>query len=159
MTSNLGAAASETNSIGFGNLERSGEDDKAMKEFFKPEFRNRIDLVCKFAKLDTLAIKKIVVKFTDELQKTLLARGIKLHLTEALVDHLAKEGYDPKMGARPLSRKIDELLRVPLSKKLLFDNLENVSITADFVDGTVCFKNSIPVVGEDGIIRVDNEQA
>jgi ATP-dependent Clp protease ATP-binding subunit ClpA len=130
-----------------------------LKEFFKPEFRNRIDMVCKFAKLDTLAIKKIVVKFTDELQKTLLSRGVKLHLTEALVDHLAKEGYDPKMGARPLSRKIDELLRVPLSKKLLFDNLENVSITADFVDGAVNFRNSIPIVGEDGIIRVDNEQA
>jgi ATP-dependent Clp protease ATP-binding subunit ClpA len=159
MTSNLGAAANDTNSIGFHNLERSGEDEKALKEFFKPEFRNRIDMVCKFAKLDTLAIKKIVVKFTDELQKTLLSRGVKLHLTEALVDHLAKEGYDPKMGARPLSRKIDELLRVPLSKKLLFDNLENVSITADFVDGAVNFRNSIPIVGEDGIIRVDNEQA
>ena len=69
MTSNLGARDNESNNIGFGqSLEKSGEEDRAMKEFFKPELRNRIDCICKFNKLDTLAIKKIVVKFVEELQ-------------------------------------------------------------------------------------------
>ena len=64
MTSNLGARDNETNNIGFGKLlEKSGEEDRAMKEFFKPELRNRIDAVCKFNKLDQLAIKKVVLKF------------------------------------------------------------------------------------------------
>ncbi len=63
MTSNLGSSDSERSNIGFGSQERTGDDDKALKEFFKPEFRNRIDLITKFGKLDMLAIKKIVIKF------------------------------------------------------------------------------------------------
>ena len=82
MTSNLGASASERNNIGFGDQEKTDEDEKAMKEFFRPELRNRIDKVCKFTKLDKLAIKKIVVKFVDELQTSLNTKNIKLMLTE-----------------------------------------------------------------------------
>ena len=131
MTSNLGASDSERNVIGFGSQEKTGEDDKALKEFFKPEFRNRIDLITKFTKLDTLAIKKIVVKFTDELKKSLKdTHDITFNLSEPVVDYLAEKGYDNKMGARPLSRKIDELIRVPLSKKILFERLKNSTITA-----------------------------
>jgi ATP-dependent Clp protease ATP-binding subunit ClpA len=131
MTSNLGSSDSERNNIGFGSQEKTGEDDKALKEFFKPEFRNRIDLITKFTKLDTLAIKKIVVKFTDELKKSLKdTHDITFNLSEPVVDYLAEKGYDNKMGARPLSRKIDELIRVPLSKKILFERLKNSTITA-----------------------------
>jgi len=131
LTSNLGSSDSERNNIGFGNQERSGEDDKAVKEFFKPEFRNRIDLVCKFGKLDMLAIKKIVIKFTDDLKKSLKdTHDIALNLSEPVVDYLAEKGYDNKMGARPLSRKIDELIRVPLSKRILFDRIKNSNVTA-----------------------------
>jgi ATP-dependent Clp protease ATP-binding subunit ClpA len=102
MTSNLGARDNENNNIGFGqSLEKSGEEDRAMKEFFKPELRNRIDKVCKFNKLDKLAIKKIVVKFTAELQETLLSKNIRLTFAEDVIDMLADKGYDPKMGARP----------------------------------------------------------
>ena len=132
MTSNLGSSDSERNVIGFGSQEKSGEDDKALKEFFKPEFRNRIDLITKFGKLDTLAIKKIVVKFTDELKKSLKdTHDITFNLSEPVVDYLAEKGYDSKMGARPLSRKIDELIRVPLSKKILFERLKNSTIIAN----------------------------
>jgi ATP-dependent Clp protease ATP-binding subunit ClpA len=135
MTSNLGARDNENNNIGFGqSLERTGSEDRAMKEFFKPELRNRIDQVCKFVKLDTLAIKKVVIKFVDELKATLADRNINLTLSEAVVDMLAKKGYDSKMGARPLSRKIDELIRVPLSKQILFDRLENCDLHA-IMDG------------------------
>ena len=156
MTSNLGARDSEANNIGFGNFEKTGEDDKAVKEFFKPELRNRIDQIVKFTKLDTLAIKKVVVKFVDELKTSLLTKGIHLNLSESVVDMLADRGYDSKMGARPLARKIDELIRVPLSKKILFDRLAECDITADLADDKVVFdvvKRVVPVVADDGIIR------
>ena len=132
MTSNLGASDSERNVIGFGSQEKTGEDDKALKEFFKPEFRNRIDLITKFDKLDSLAIKKIVIKFTDDLKKSLKdTHDITFNLSEPVIEYLAEKGYDNRMGARPLSRKIDELIRVPLSKKILFERLKNNTITAN----------------------------
>jgi len=160
MTSNLGARDNESNNIGFStSLERSGEEDRAMKEFFKPELRNRIDQVCKFKKLDTLAVKKVVVKFIDELKDSLLNKNIRLNLTEPVIDMLADKGYDSKMGARPLGRKIDELIRVPLSKRILFDRLENCAITADLVNEEVVFTidtpASTPVVDADGYIVLD----
>lgn len=131
MTSNLGSSDSERSNIGFGSQERTGDDDKALKEFFKPEFRNRIDLITKFGKLDSLAIKKIVIKFTDDLKKSLKdVHDITLNLSEPVVEFLAEKGYDPKMGARPLARKIDELVRIPLSKKILFERIKNTTITA-----------------------------
>lgn len=147
MTSNLGARDSERNNIGFGAQEKTGEDDKALKEFFRPELRNRIDKICKFGKLDKLAIKKIVVKFVDELQTSLTTKNIRLTLSESVVDYLADKGYDPLMGARPLSRKIDELIRVPLSKKILFDNLRDCSVQAK-LDGndTIVFETVETVI-------------
>lgn len=139
MTSNLGARDSETNNIGFGSFEKTGEDERAMKEFFKPELRNRIDAVCKFTKLDSLAIKKIVVKFVDELKASLAPKNIQLQLSETAIDLLAEQGYDSKMGARPLSRKIDELIRVPLSKKILFERLNDCIVAVDAVDNQIEF--------------------
>ena len=160
MTSNLGSADSEKNNIGFGNQEKTGEDDKAIKEFFKPEFRNRVDLICKFGKLDFLAIKKIVVKFTEELKKSLLNKhNISLNLSEPVVDYLADRGYDKKMGARPLGRKIDEMIRVPLSKKVLFERIKNATVTCVLVNDNIEFnvvQKSIAKVGEDGIIEISN---
>jgi ATP-dependent Clp protease ATP-binding subunit ClpA len=161
MTSNLGARDSESNNIGFGGFEKTGEDDKAVKEFFKPELRNRIDQIVKFSKLDTLAIKKVVVKFVDELKASLNSRGIRINLSEAVVDMLADKGYDPKMGARPLSRKIDELIRVPLSKKILFEQLRDADVNVDLVDDKVVFVASreySPVDGN-GIIQIGDLDA
>ena len=162
MTSNLGARDNETNNIGFGKeLEKTGEEDRAMKEFFKPELRNRIDRVCKFVKLDTLAIKKIVIKFTDELQASLNSKSIRLTLTESVINMLADKGYDSKMGARPLGRKIDELIRVPLSKKILFDRLTDCTIHAVMTNDRLEFivetpePKVLPVVNEDGYIVLD----
>jgi ATP-dependent Clp protease ATP-binding subunit ClpA len=162
MTSNLGARDNETNNIGFGkDLEKTGSEDKAMKEFFKPELRNRIDRICKFNKLDKLAVKKIVIKFIDELQTSLLAKDIKLTLTESVIEMLADKGYDPKMGARPLGRKIDELIRVPLSKKILFDRLTDCTVHAITKDDNIDFivetlePKALPIVNEDGYIVLD----
>ena len=160
MTSNLGARDNENNNIGFGkSLEKTGEEDRAMKEFFKPELRNRIDQICKFVKLDKLAIKKIVIKFVDELKASLIEKNIRLNLSEEVVDLLAEKGYDPKMGARPLGRKIDELIRIPLSKKILFDRLSDCSLQAILVDGRVEFQTDPlllqPAVNSEGIIVVE----
>ena len=158
MTSNLGSSDSERNNIGFGSQEKIGEDDKALKEFFKPEFRNRVDLICKFNKLDTLAIKKIVIKFTDDLKKSLVDKhDIVLNLSEPVVEYLAEQGYDKKMGARPLARKIDELIRVPLSKKVLFERIKSATINAVMNDGAIDFAVTHKLtakVNENGIIEV-----
>lgn len=160
MTSNLGSSDGERNQIGFGSQERSGEDEKALKEFFKPEFRNRIDMVCKFNKLDMLAIKKIVIKFADELKKSLRnVHDITLNLSEPVVEYLAEHGYDNKMGARPLSRKIDELIRVPLSKKIIFEKIKSSTVTANLVDNVIVFDVTQKInveVDSNGFINVVN---
>ena len=161
MTSNLGARDNEGNQIGFGSQEKTGNEDRAMKEFFKPELRNRIDVVCKFDKLDQLAIKKIVIKFIDELKSSLMDKNIRLTLAEPAVDYLANKGYDSKMGARPLARKIDELVRVPLSKKILFERLSNATVTVDVANDKLTFDvstNLIPSVDDNGYIVVDRGQ-
>ena len=149
MTSNLGARDNENNNIGFStDLEKSGEEDRAMKEFFRPELRNRIDRICKFTKLDTLAIKKIVVKFLDQLKASVAEKNIKLFFSEPVIELLADKGYDSKMGARPLNRKIDELIRVPLSKRILFDQLTdctlNVVLDGDRIEFETAAKTEIP---------------
>ena len=122
MTSNLGASEMEKNSIGFGSLEKTGEDDKALQEFFRPEFRNRIDAVCKFEKLNSITKRKIVIKFVQELQNQLQEKGIGLSIDEPSVDFLLDRGFNEKMGARPVARTIDRLLRVPISKEIVVDS-------------------------------------
>ena len=141
MTSNLGASEMEKNSIGFGSLEREGEDDKAMNDFFRPEFRNRINAICKFNKLDNLSQRKIVIKIVQELTEQLRVKGISLHIDEASVDYILNKGYDAKMGARPLDRTIDRLLRIPISRKLLVDkNLEGCKIKIRIIDNKLALK-------------------
>jgi ATP-dependent Clp protease ATP-binding subunit ClpA len=157
MTSNLGARDNENNNIGFGQeLTKTGSEDKAMKEFFKPELRNRIDQICKFKKLNPLAIKKVVLKFVEQLQTSLDSKNIRLNLSESVIDMLADKGYDPKMGARPLNRKIDELIRVPLSKKILFERLDNCVINATMIDDKIDFvivpQTPLPMIDSNGII-------
>ena len=140
LTSNLGAAANETNTIGFGrDLQRTGEDDKAVKDFFKPEFRNRLDGVVKFKKLTQEHIRLIVSKFVQDMNDLLSDKDIKVELTVNAIDHIIDKGYDSKMGARPLGRKINDLVKVPLSKRILFENLNNCTVTVDFDNNELTF--------------------
>lgn len=133
LTSNLGAADNERNQIGFGrSLERTGEDDRAVREFFKPEFRNRLDAIVKFQKLEKTSIAKIVQKFIDEMNDLLSDKQLTVNLSESAVEHIIEKGYDTKMGARPLARKINELIKVPLSKRILFENLNNCNVLVDY---------------------------
>jgi ATP-dependent Clp protease ATP-binding subunit ClpA len=144
LTSNLGAADNERNTIGFTTaLEKNGEDDRAVKDFFRPEFRNRLDGVVKFSRLDQLSMRKIVNKFITELNDLLNEKQLRVRLTEKAVDELITNGFDDKMGARPLQRKINDSIKVPLSKKILFENvLPETTIIVDFTDSKFVFQTA-----------------
>jgi ATP-dependent Clp protease ATP-binding subunit ClpA len=164
LTSNLGASDGEQNAIGFGrSLTKEGTDDAAAKRFFKPEFRNRLDAVIKFTKLDHVSMKKVVVKFLNEMNELLTEKNIVVRATESLIDHLTDVGFDPTMGARPLARKINDLVKVPLSKKMLFEGIIDGSVViADWANDTVTFTITAPnvellenkTVDENGIIQI-----
>ena len=140
LTSNLGAVENEAHNIGFGtSLEKTNEDDRVIKEFFKPEFRNRLDAIVKFNKLSKDNIKLIVNKFIKELNDLLLDKEISISVTEDAVNHIIEKGYDSKMGARPLSRTISDLIKVPLSKKILFEKIARCNVKVIY-DGTICFE-------------------
>ena len=160
LTSNLGSAANEQNAIGFGrSLVKDGEDDKAVKDFFKPEFRNRLDGIVKFNKLTAPSMRMIVGKFVTEMNELLGDRHIRVRLSEAAVDQVITAGFDPKMGARPVRRMLNDMVKVPLSKKILFENLgANTVVVVDYRDGAFALDaqpitaSSLPVVDSDGFI-------
>jgi len=140
MTSNLGAADSEKSVIGFGSAERTGEDDKAVKKFFKPEFRNRLDATIKFNKLGQDIVYSIVEKFVSELSGLLKDKNITINANKDAIRYLAEKGFDSKMGARPLQRVIDTEIKSPLSRKILFGELQGGGkITITVVDGKLDF--------------------
>jgi ATP-dependent Clp protease ATP-binding subunit ClpA len=140
MTSNLGAADNELNTIGFGELERDGEDDKAIKKHFSPEFRNRLDAVIKFSKLNGDTVIQIVKKFVADLNSQLKDKGIEIVVNAKATRWLADRGYDKKMGARPLARIIDNEIKSPLSRRVLFGDLVNGGrVTVDIVDDKLDF--------------------
>ena len=141
MTTNLGAEANEQNNIGFGrDFVRTGEEDAAMKQFFRPEFRNRLDAVCKFNPLDELSKRKVVIKFVTELEEQLREKKLSMHVDELSVDYLLKKGFDSRMGARPMSRTVDKLLRIPISKRLLLDKISNCKIKVRVVNKKLLIK-------------------
>ncbi len=123
MTSNLGAEAMERNNIGFGPSERTGEDDNAMKKFFPPEFRNRLDAVIKFDKLGKDTMKSVVKKFLQELNTMTIEKDVEVNATDEAIEFLMTKGFDTKLGARPLQRVIDDEIKKPLSKMMLFGEL------------------------------------
>jgi ATP-dependent Clp protease ATP-binding subunit ClpA len=142
MTSNLGARDNESNTIGFGDLGKDGEDDKAVKKFFAPEFRNRLDSIVKFTSLSHNTVCQIVEKFISELNAQVKEKNIEIVATTEAVDWMATKGYDKKMGARPLARLIDNKIKSPLSRRILFGDLKDggvitISIVNDDLDFAV----------------------
>jgi len=125
LTTNLGSADAEKNTIGFGDLEQTGIEAEAYKNFFAPEFRNRIDQVCTFGPLNDLAKRKVALKFIQELEAQLNEKGLILSVDEASIDYILNKGYDKRMGARPMARAVDNLLRKPIAKQLLVDKNTN----------------------------------
>ena len=134
MTSNLGAADAEKNSVGFGSLERDGDPKDAVNRFFSPEFRNRLDGVIRFGKLDNATMTLIVKKFIAELNALVKDKHITVKLNNDAITLLVKKGFDSKMGARPLQRIIDDMIKRPLSKEILFGELTNGGIVEIVVE-------------------------
>jgi ATP-dependent Clp protease ATP-binding subunit ClpA len=123
ITTNAGAQDAEKNAIGFGTQEQS-YSDKALKKFFAPEFRNRLDAVVTFSKLTKETMIKIVGKFIIELRDQIKDKGIKVKLNDDAIDWLIEKGFDSKMGARPLQRIIDKEIKRPLARMMLFGDLK-----------------------------------
>jgi ATP-dependent Clp protease ATP-binding subunit ClpA len=146
LTSNLGAADAEKNSVGFGSLERDGDPKDAVNRFFAPEFRNRLDGIIKFGKLDHQTMIKIVKKFIDELNALTKDKNIHVKPTVDAVEYLIKKGFDSKMGARPLQRIIDEYIKRPLSKEILFGRLTNGGVVEVSIEDGNLKLNTIDIM-------------
>lgn len=141
MTSNLGAADAEQNSIGFGKLDKTIDLTTSVNRFFPPEFRNRLDSTVIFDKLDHPTMNRIVKKFIDELNSLIKGKKISLKPDKDALDLLVKKGFDSKMGARPLQRIINEEIKLPLSKEILFGKLANGgSVEIGVVEDKLTFK-------------------
>ncbi len=127
MTSNAGAQEMESGSIGLskgGAKFNIAKRDQAIKKYFTPEFRNRLDAVIYFNHLSNVNIKSIVEKFIMELENQLLEKKVELEVSDEVIDWIALTGYDPKMGARPIGRMVNEELRKSLANEVLFGKLE-----------------------------------
>ncbi len=123
MTSNAGATEQAKAAIGFGRDRREGEDTAAIERTFTPEFRNRLDAVISFNPLPKDTILQVVEKFVLQLEAQLMDRHVAIEMTVEAASWLADKGYDDKMGARPLSRVIQEHIKKPLAEELLFGKL------------------------------------
>jgi ATP-dependent Clp protease ATP-binding subunit ClpA len=142
LTTNLGAADSEKNNIGFGSeFESNSYEDKALKKFFSPEFRNRLDAVITFNRLGKEIMLKIVGKFLVELKDLVKDKSVAIKVTDETLDYLVEKGFDPKMGARPLQRVIDKEIKMPLARELLFGKLKDGgNLTIDVVENAIALK-------------------
>ena len=138
LTSNLGARDAEKHGIGFGSSDSNNEaQDQAVKSFFAPEFRNRLDAVVQFKKLDNKLMRKVTVKFLGELDDMLAPRNVVMEYDDTVVDWLTRKGFTPSMGARPMARIINEKIKKPLAKQILFGtdvDLVKLSIKDDTID-------------------------
>lgn len=161
MTSNLGAADAEKNAVGFGSLERDSDPKDAVNRFFAPEFRNRLDGIVKFGKLDTATMSKIVTKFINELNGLVKDKNISIKANNDAVNYLIKKGFDSKMGARPLQRTIDEMIKKPLSKEILFGKLVNGGVVEVGVEEDKLILNILDILPvkktKDVVEETDNQ--
>jgi len=125
MTTNAGAEQMDRTSIGFTRQDHSTDGMEAIRRMFAPEFRNRLDAIIQFKPLDAVTIGHVVDKFIIELEAQLEPKGVTIEVDAAGKDWLAKRGYDPKMGARPMARVIQEHIKRQLAEELLFGRLVN----------------------------------
>ncbi|HUQ26684.1 MAG TPA: ATP-dependent Clp protease ATP-binding subunit ClpA [Burkholderiales bacterium] len=125
MTTNAGAESLAKNSMGFSDNKQTGDEMEAIKRMFTPEFRNRLDAVISFRSLDQGIILRVVEKFLMQLDEQLAEKKVEAQFTDALKQHLAKKGFDPLMGARPMARLIQDTIRRALADELLFGRLQH----------------------------------
>ena len=146
MTTNAGAADMSRTSVGFVTQDHASDGLEAIKKMFAPEFRNRLDAVVQFGPLDERTIQRVVDKLLVEVEAQLETKGVQLHIDDDARAWIARRGYDPKMGARPMARIIQEFIKRPLAEELLFGSLEH---------GGHAFVS----VGEDGALKVESRSA
>ncbi|HEX4387374.1 MAG TPA: ATP-dependent Clp protease ATP-binding subunit ClpA [Steroidobacteraceae bacterium] len=125
MTTNAGAQEMARASIGFMHADNTSDGMEAIRRIFTPEFRNRLDAVIQFAALDPVTIERVVDKLILEVESQLEQKGVTITLDDAARRWIAQHGYDPKMGARPMARTIQEHIKRPLAEELLFGRLAN----------------------------------
>ena len=154
MTTNAGASDMAKEAIGFGRVEREGEDAEAIKKLFTPEFRNRLDAVIPFAGLSQEIVGRVVEKFVMQLEAQLADRNVTIELSSAAKEWLAERGYDRLYGARPLGRVIQEHIKKPLAEELLFGRLvKGGAVKVGLKEGRLDFEfteASAPVVPSTG---------
>jgi ATP-dependent Clp protease ATP-binding subunit ClpA len=135
MTTNAGADVLSKSSIGFTSNKQAGDEMESIKRMFTPEFRNRLDATISFASLDHDVILRVVDKFLLELENQLHEKKVDASFTPRLREFLAKKGFDPQMGARPMARLIQDTIRKALADELLFGRLvSGGKITIDVGD-------------------------
>ena len=148
MTTNAGAAELAKATMGFERTARVGDDDEAINRTFTPEFRNRLDAIIPFAALGPDTIGRVVDKFIMQLEAQLGDRGVTISLTDTARQWLGKKGYDPAMGARPLSRVIQEHVKKPLADELLFGRLtKGGAVSIGVADDKLTFEYHPPQPG------------
>ncbi len=125
MTTNEGAREMNRPSVGFVQMDNSSDGMEAIRRLFSPEFRNRLDAIIQFAALDTATIERVVDKLLVEAEAALEQKRVSISVDEGARSWIAKRGYDPKMGARPMARIIQEFIKRPLAEELLFGKLAN----------------------------------
>jgi ATP-dependent Clp protease ATP-binding subunit ClpA len=141
MTTNAGAADLAKPAIGFERTTREGDDKEAIERMFTPEFRNRLDATIGFKSLPAEVVRRVVDKFVMQLEEQLADRNVSIELSDEAKAWLGEKGYDPQMGARPLSRVIQEHIKKPLSEELLFGKLtKGGTVVVQLKDDALDFK-------------------
>jgi ATP-dependent Clp protease ATP-binding subunit ClpA len=123
MTTNAGQEALQKSTMGFTGKREAGDEMGEIKRLFTPEFRNRLDAIISFRALDHDVILRVVDKFLMQLEEQLHEKKVDAIFTERLKEHLARKGFDPAMGARPMARLIQDTIRAALADELLFGRL------------------------------------
>jgi ATP-dependent Clp protease ATP-binding subunit ClpA len=135
MTTNAGAESLARTQMGFTPSRQPGDEMEAIKRMFTPEFRNRLDAIISFGALDENTIMRVVDKFLMQLDEQLAEKKVEASFSEKLKAHLAKKGFDPLMGARPMARLIQDTIRRALADELLFGRLQHGGkVTIDLGD-------------------------
>ncbi|MBT2321130.1 ATP-dependent Clp protease ATP-binding subunit ClpA [Variovorax paradoxus] len=160
MTTNAGAETMNKATIGFTNPRQAGDEMADIKRLFTPEFRNRLDATVSFKSLDEQIILRVVDKFLLQLETQLAEKKVDVTFTDALRKHLAKKGFDPLMGARPMQRLIQDTIRRALADELLFGRLqEGGRLTVDLDDKEEVQLDIQPVPKKEGRAKPEAEEA
>ena len=160
MTTNAGAETMNKATIGFTNPRQAGDEMGDIKRLFSPEFRNRLDAIVNFKALDEQVILRVVDKFLLQLETQLAEKKVEVTFTDTLRKHLAKKGFDPLMGARPMQRLIQDTIRRALADELLFGRLtEGGRLSVDLDDKGEVQLDITPLPKKEGRNKPEAEEA